>query len=1309
MLAGWLSLKWLLESPAGVSWLFRAISGNSPVSLSARSITGGLGSTLQLQGFSARWAEGEITVADLRLRCQPLLLPFHILSIQELSLKKVQFLDNIPSGIDGPEIPWPHITGFPTRLNGWIDRLKVEDFSYRNLDKPPISISDASAAVAWHDARLNITNLAMSTAYGLVSGGANAGFGEPSLVSKLNFEPLRPLVGCDKFELRTKLKPGRPPEQLTGELTATAHSGADTRYTLTGSAGVTRKGVNLKELILTEKGRQGRVVLAGAVSLGGTAQLRMKADRVDLAPELGSRVAVSGSLLLNTTPERYVGSLDLTTTGYDWQNSRITARVSGDYNAAEFSALNAAIIGGSVQGNLKAEWRELLTVKAALHGSELDPARLDPTLNGVVNFDMNSMATWSAGRLKRAEVDGRLLKSRLRGRVLSGEIAADLKGDNLKIARLYLTGNGFDIRADGTLGQRLNLAAKISDLSGLIPRTKGSLSVRGWGRFAAGVVNGELSGEGHNLAADGVRIASALISAEVSGGGECLMKASADLGGVKYNGMKADNVVLRGDGALPHHQLSVALRSAGSDIMAKLSGGYTDGIWQGDLKDFRWNDLVGSLRLQAPASFAVSSKAVTLSPLTLIGLPTERAELSWQMLRKPLSGSGKIVWNALELARANRWLSGVRLDGQSSGSMELGLSENDRMTLVGKTSASGKITLGAQSITIRKALLNLEAGDRGTSALLEFQTGEGISASGRFTSAEPARLSLPSGGDLKASWSGVNAADARRWFPEWFDLQGGLSGEINGRLLADKRFDLTGTATLADGAALWRSKGGELKASVSKAGLNWNWRGDTLEGTISLSLAKSGEAQAIFRLPLPARFGAAADPSGKVQGRVSGRFSETGILMTLFPGLIQDTKGKLEIDLRAGGTWGKPSLTGTAVLTQAGAFLPGAGILLSDVRLNASLDGSVIHISSFKVTSGGGSLEGSADLDFAGKKLTRYQGALRGKRFQVLHLPELQLSLSPDLTFEGDPEKYSVRGDVLIPEMLVNSQKASSMIKPSRDALVSGRGVAPSQKAGLRPDLQLHLLLGDKVVVKAEGLDARLEGGIDLKMSGSSPATGNGEIRVARGSYSVYGVKLDIKRGRAIFSGGAVERPTLDVLALRNIDDVKAGVIVTGTPEAPQVKLYSEPAHPDTDILAYIVLGRKLGESGQQTALLMQAASMLISPGQGAGLQNKLKQLVHLDTLTYSTDNDRTPTYKPIEPGLLDTQKSGNGNSSVSQSMLLLGKYLTPQLYVSYGRSLFTASQQLRARYSISKRWEVESKVSAEATGGDLYFKIELD
>jgi translocation and assembly module TamB len=55
-----------------------------------------------------------------------------------------------------------------------------------------------------------------------------------------------------------------------------------------------------------------------------------------------------------------------------------------------------------------------------------------------------------------------------------------------------------------------------------------------------------------------------------------------------------------------------------------------------------------------------------------------------------------------------------------------------------------------------------------------------------------------------------------------------------------------------------------------------------------------------------------------------------------------------------------------------------------------------------------------------------------------------------------------------------------------------------------------------------------------------------------------------------------------------------------------------------------------------------------------------------------------------------------------------VGKYLTPQLYISYGKSLFTGSNLFRLRYDIFKKWQIETQTGSGESGVDLYYKMEF-
>jgi translocation and assembly module TamB len=235
----------------------------------------------------------------------------------------------------------------------------------------------------------------------------------------------------------------------------------------------------------------------------------------------------------------------------------------------------------------------------------------------------------------------------------------------------------------------------------------------------------------------------------------------------------------------------------------------------------------------------------------------------------------------------------------------------------------------------------------------------------------------------------------------------------------------------------------------------------------------------------------------------------------------------------------------------------------------------------------------------------------------------------------------------------------------------------PVEKGTQLPlDIQVAVILGDKVFIKAEGIDAQLKGKLNLKFTRLDEIRSTGQIRVVKGRYKAYGINLDITRGRIFYAGGRINEPTLDILALRRVNDVRAGVAIVGTPQNMIVKLYSEPPLPESAILSYIVLGQPLAYNEEQSGRLTQAAGQLPS----------------------------TTGYRPIPTGPSRTTAGGG----VSQSMLSVGRYLTPDLYISIGRSLISDSNLLRVRYSPSRRWEIETQTGTES-GGDIFYRISFE
>ena len=180
---------------------------------------------------------------------------------------------------------------------------------------------------------------------------------------------------------------------------------------------------------------------------------------------------------------------------------------------------------------------------------------------------------------------------------------------------------------------------------------------------------------------------------------------------------------------------------------------------------------------------------------------------------------------------------------------------------------------------------------------------------------------------------------------------------------------------------------------------------------------------------------------------------------------------------------------------------------------------------------------------------------------------------------------------------------------------------------------------------------------------------------------------MTIRTGRLLFAGGAVTEPGLDIEAVRKpAADVLVGVKARGELRAPQFTVFSEPTMSQSAQLSWLVLGRPLegGTSASEQSALQTAALMLGLSG-GESIGKRLGEQLGLDEVSVGS-----------EPG-----------EDVNQASLLVGKYLTPELFVSYGIGLFEPVSTLRLRYALSSRWKLVGAAAAQKSSADLIYEIE--
>jgi translocation and assembly module TamB len=160
--------------------------------------------------------------------------------------------------------------------------------------------------------------------------------------------------------------------------------------------------------------------------------------------------------------------------------------------------------------------------------------------------------------------------------------------------------------------------------------------------------------------------------------------------------------------------------------------------------------------------------------------------------------------------------------------------------------------------------------------------------------------------------------------------------------------------------------------------------------------------------------------------------------------------------------------------------------------------------------------------------------------------------------------------------------------------------------------------------------------------------------------------------------------PAIDLRAIKKFPDITAGVNVRGTLRNPRMTFFSDPAIAQAQIVSLLLAGGSL-ESVQNTSdpasrnsaaranLLLQGSALIFQQFGGK---------VGLDDVS-------------VEP-----------NPYSNDTSLVLGRYLSPRLYISYGIGLAEQINTIKMRYTIGDHWTIKTEAGT-ARSADLVYTIE--
>ncbi|PBK50643.1 translocation/assembly module TamB [Pseudomonas syringae pv. actinidiae] len=503
-----------------------------------------------------------------------------------------------------------------------------------------------------------------------------------------------------------------------------------------------------------------------------------------------------------------------------------------------------------------------------------------------------------------------------------------------------------------------------------------------------------------------------------------------------------------------------------------------------------------------------------------------------------------------------------------------------------------------------------------------------------------------------------------QWMPKDFAWKGTLN--------ADVQLDIP--AVGPSGQISIDAGGGTLRVRNNDHWLDFPYQTLKLASTLTPKRINSRldfEGGKLGRLLLNAQI----DPLAKDKP-LAGDFNLSGLDISVarpFAPMVQKLNGRLNGSGRLSGSLLAPLVNGSVALEGgevAGAELP---MELHDLNVQALIAGESVQIN-------GGWKSGSTGQGSIGGQVAWGQSllvdvSLKGSRLPINVEPYAAVEAAPDLKISMQGERLAISGKVLVPKGAITVRELPpSTVKLSGDTVIVGQqteeGAPPLAVA-----MDINVEVGqEKLSFSGFGLTANLVGRVHI---GDNLDT-RGELNLNDGRYRAYGQRLTIRKARLLFAG-PVDQPYLDIEAIRQTDDVIAGIRLTGSAEQPTTEVFSEPAMSQEQALSYLVMGRPLSTSGEDNNMVAQAALALGVAGSSS-------------TTGKLADNLGIKDFE------LDTSGTGDKTNVVAS-----GK-ITEKLSLRYGVGVFEPANTIALRYLLSKRVYLEA-ASGVASSLDIFYK----
>jgi autotransporter translocation and assembly factor TamB len=282
-----------------------------------------------------------------------------------------------------------------------------------------------------------------------------------------------------------------------------------------------------------------------------------------------------------------------------------------------------------------------------------------------------------------------------------------------------------------------------------------------------------------------------------------------------------------------------------------------------------------------------------------------------------------------------------------------------------------------------------------------------------------------------------------------------------------------------------------------------------------------------------------------------------------------------------------------------------------------------------------------------------------------------------------------IEGNFKISEASLDLAVLKDTLRKNIDVVSASDRSSSKQKEESSLDfaLKLFLDLSDaKAKVVGLGLHDEVTGKLWVVKNLGGRVGLEGKIEHRRGWYEFGDAKIEFSEGYALFKGSP--DPDLFLVGTKKIRDIEITVKVIGRGSEPEVVMSSDPPLDRIDMVSYLLFNRPAtGLTGSEGLALQTQAAALI----GSQASKVLKKSIG-DT--------------PFTPDVVQMRGSDSGQSSVIE----IGKYITPDFYVTYEKDLRSSGEDnFKVEYRLNRHLSIQTQIGSQNKNGvDLLWRYDF-